>query len=100
MKFVFGVLFLFCQLIGPLRPILAADSKASWQSEWNQTVRAAEQEGQVMVSIGGFWAIFYFGGVLKNLPKNKKNYTNSGGNPPPPPHSAGRPGRQKTFFVF
>ena len=36
MKFVFGMLFLVRELIGPLRPILAADSKASWQAEWNR----------------------------------------------------------------
>ena len=36
MKFVFGVLLLVSQLIGPIRPILAAEAKASWQSEWDQ----------------------------------------------------------------
>jgi hypothetical protein len=40
MKFIFGVLLLVCQLIGSTRPILAAESKASWQAEWDRTVRA------------------------------------------------------------
>src|SRR5437667_9378922 len=57
MKLVFAVLLLIWQLIGPIRPILAAESKASWQAEWDRTVRAAEQEGQITVSIGGYGAI-------------------------------------------
>ena len=79
MKFVFGVLFLFSQLIGPLRPILAADSKASWQSEWNQTVRAAEQEGQVTVSIGGYGAIIDSGVFQKTYPKIKITHITGAG---------------------
>jgi len=79
MKFVFGVLFLFCQLIGPIRPMLAAESKASWQSEWNQTVRAAEQEGQVMVSIGGYGAIIDSGVFQKTYPKIKITHITGAG---------------------
>ena len=57
MKLVLGVFLLVCQLMGSTRAILAAESKASWQAEWDRTVRAAEQEGQVTVSIGGYGAI-------------------------------------------
>ena len=71
MKFVFGVVLLVSQLIGPIRPILAAEGKASWQAEWDQTVRAAEQEGQVMVSIGGYGAIIDSGVFQKLTPRSK-----------------------------
>src|SRR5947199_10754476 len=71
MKLVFAVLLLICQLIGPIRPILAAESKASWQAEWDRTVRAAEQEGQVTVSIGGYGAIIASGVFQKPYPKIK-----------------------------
>src|SRR5216684_8424004 len=71
MKFVVGGLLLVCQLIVPIRPILAGESKASWQSEWDQTVRAAEKEGQVTVSIGGYGAIIDSGAFQKAYPKIK-----------------------------
>jgi ABC-type Fe3+ transport system substrate-binding protein len=71
MKFVFVVLLLVCQLIGPIRPILAAESKSSWQAEWDRTVRAAEEEGQVTVSIGGYGAIIDSGVFQKTYPKIK-----------------------------
>ena len=57
MKIAFAVLVLVCQLVGPIRPILAAESKASWQGEWERTVQAAEKEGQLVVYIGGYGAI-------------------------------------------
>jgi hypothetical protein len=78
-KIAVGVLFLACHVIGPLRPIHAADSKASWQSEWNQTVRAAEQEGQVMVSIGGYGAIIDSGVFQKTYPKIKITHITGAG---------------------
>jgi iron(III) transport system substrate-binding protein len=52
-------------------PALAAESKPSWQAEWDQTVRAAEQEGQVTVSIGGYGAIIDSGVFQKTYPKIK-----------------------------
>jgi iron(III) transport system substrate-binding protein len=71
MKFVFGVLLLVCQLIGSIQPIHAAESKSSWQAEWDRTVRAAEQEGQVAVSIGGYGAVLDSGVFQKAYPKIK-----------------------------
>jgi iron(III) transport system substrate-binding protein len=49
----------------------AADSKSAWQAEWDRTVRAAEQEGQVAVSIGGYGAIIDSGVFQKAYPKIK-----------------------------
>jgi ABC-type Fe3+ transport system substrate-binding protein len=79
MKFAFGVLLLVCQLIGPIRPILAAESKSSWQAEWGRTVRAAEEEGQVTVSIGGYGAIIDSGVFQKTYPKIKITHITGAG---------------------
>ena len=79
MKFVFGALLLVCQLIDPIRPILAAESKSSWQAEWDRTVRAAEQEGQVTVSIGGYGAIIDSGVFQKHYPKIKITHITGAG---------------------
>ena len=79
MKLVFGVLLLVCLLIGPTRLILAAESKASWQAEWDRTVRAAEQEGQVTVSIGGYGAIIDAGVFQKAYPKIKVTHITGAG---------------------
>jgi iron(III) transport system substrate-binding protein len=79
MKPVIGVLLLVCQLIGFIRPAVAADSKASWQAEWDRTVRAAEQEGQVTVSIGGYGAIIDSGVFQKAYPKIKITHITGAG---------------------
>ncbi len=64
-------------IIGEIRPTLAAESK--WQAEWDRTVRAAEQEGQVSVSIGGYGALIEFGAFQKAYPKIKVNYITGAG---------------------
>jgi iron(III) transport system substrate-binding protein len=79
MKLVFGVILLVWQGIGPIRLILAAEAKASWQAEWDRTVRAAEQEGQVMVSIGGYGAIIDSGVFQKTYPKIKITHITGAG---------------------
>lgn len=60
-----------CLISGIARPSLAAESKSSWQTEWDRTVRAAEQEGQVAVSNGGYGAIIDSGAFQKAYPKIK-----------------------------
>ena len=79
MKIVFGVILLGYQLIGSIQPVLAADSKASWQAEWDRTVRAAEQEGQLTVSIGGYGAIIDAGVFQKTYPKIKITHITGAG---------------------
>jgi iron(III) transport system substrate-binding protein len=79
MKIVFGVLLLVCQLVGSTRLILAAESKASWQAEWDRTVRAAEQEGQVTVSIGGYGSIIDAGVFQKTYSKIKITHITGAG---------------------
>jgi iron(III) transport system substrate-binding protein len=46
-----------------------AEGKPGSQGEWEQTVRAAEKEGQVTVSIGGYGAIIDAGLFQKTYPK-------------------------------
>ena len=50
---------------------LHAAETPKWQAEWDRTVRAAEQEGQVSVSIGGYGAIIDSGVFQKAYPKIK-----------------------------
>lgn len=54
-----------------VRPNVAAQVNTSRQQEWQQTVRAAEKEGQVTVSIGGYGAIIDSGVFQKAFPKIK-----------------------------
>lgn len=56
-----------------------AGEAPNWQVEWNRTVRAAEQEGQVSVSIGGYGAIVESGAFQKAYPKIKINYITGAG---------------------
>jgi iron(III) transport system substrate-binding protein len=79
MRFVFGTLLLACELMGPIRPILAAETKSSWQAEWDQTVRAAEKEGQLTVYIGGYGAIIDAGVFQKAYPKIKITHITGAG---------------------
>ena len=62
---VFNELLLFCAIGN------GAEVKPAWQSEWDQTVRAAEKEGQVTVTIGGYGAIIDSGVFQKTYPKIK-----------------------------
>src|SRR5438093_10398232 len=57
----------------------AGEAKASWQAEWDRTVRAAEQEGQVTVSIGGYGAIIDSGVFQKTYPKIKITHITGAG---------------------
>lgn len=71
MKFVFLVFLIAGHFVAGNRLVFAAESNPSWQSEWDRTVRAAEQEGQVTVSIGGYGAIIDSGVFQKTYPKIK-----------------------------
>jgi iron(III) transport system substrate-binding protein len=49
----------------------AADSKSSWQAEWERTVKAAEAEGQLTVYISGYAPVIEAGVFQKSFPKIK-----------------------------
>jgi iron(III) transport system substrate-binding protein len=52
-------------------PSFAAESKPAWQAEWERTVKAAEEEGQVTVYIAGYGALIDSGLFQKAYPKIK-----------------------------
>jgi iron(III) transport system substrate-binding protein len=79
MRFGVGVLLFVCGIIGPVRPALAAEVNTSWQAEWDQTVRAAEKEGQLTVYIGGYGAIIDAGVFQKAYPKIKVTHITGAG---------------------
>jgi hypothetical protein len=49
----------------------AAESKPAWQTEWERTVKAAEEEGQLTVYIAGYGALIDSGVFQKAYPKIK-----------------------------
>jgi iron(III) transport system substrate-binding protein len=71
MKFFSYILLLSAQFIGVICPVHAGEATSSRQAEWEQTLRAAEKEGQVTVSIGGYGAIVDSGVFQKTYPKIK-----------------------------
>ena len=71
MKFSPYILLLSAQFIGVICPVHAGEATTSRQAEWEQTLRAAEKEGQVTVSIGGYGAIVDSGVFQKTYPKIK-----------------------------
>ena len=70
---------LACVLAFPDRVRSAADAQSGWQAEWERTVRAAEQEGQVTVSIGGYGAIIDSGVFQKAYPKIRVTHITGAG---------------------
>jgi iron(III) transport system substrate-binding protein len=70
---------LACGLVFFPRAVIAADAKSGWQTEWEETVRAAEKEGQVTVSIGGYGAIIDSGVFQKTYPKIKITHMTGAG---------------------
>ena len=49
----------------------SAESKPSWQTEWERTVKAAEEEGQLTVYVSGYGALIDSGIFQKVYPKIK-----------------------------
>jgi iron(III) transport system substrate-binding protein len=68
-----------CQVIVFARSLGAGEAQPNWQAEWDRTVRAAEQEGQVTVSIGGYGAIIDSGVFQKTYPKIKITHITGAG---------------------
>ena len=79
MKSLIGVLLLACAVMGCTGITLAAETKSSWQTEWDRTVQAAEKEGQLIVYIGGYGAIIDAGLFQKAYPKIKITHITGAG---------------------
>jgi iron(III) transport system substrate-binding protein len=71
-KKLIGVL-VACLSVASLRHVaVAGEVGASWQAEWEKSVRAAEQEGQLVIySLAEIGDIFANGGFQKKFPKIK-----------------------------
>jgi iron(III) transport system substrate-binding protein len=63
-----AVVFLLASLFSP-PALFAAETKPAWQAEWERIVKAAEQEGQVVVYISGYEAVLAAGIFQKSYPK-------------------------------
>src|SRR5437879_4115423 len=70
MKFLNVVLISFVVCVGTSRSD-AAESKPNWQTEWERTVKAAEEEGQLTVYVSGYGALIDSGIFQKAYPKIK-----------------------------
>jgi len=61
-----------CQAAGIFSIVGAAEEKPSWSNEWAATVKAAEQEGQLVVyALSEIGDVFAKGGFQKKFPKIK-----------------------------
>src|SRR6266478_608892 len=58
-------------VLGLIEVANAAESKANWQREWERTVKAAEEEGQLTVYVSGYGALIDSGVFQKAYPKIK-----------------------------
>jgi iron(III) transport system substrate-binding protein len=54
-------------------------ARADWKSEWEQTVEAAEKEGQLVVYIGGYGALIESGQFQRAYPKIKITHITGAG---------------------
>jgi len=64
-------LLLLAGLCGAATSAFAAESRPAWQAEWERTVKAAEDEGQLTVYIAGYGALIDSGLFQKAYPKIK-----------------------------
>ena len=76
-----AALLLFSTLAIPIpRAAVAAEVKASWQEEWEKTLKAAEQEGQVVLySLSEIGEAIANTGFQKKFPKIKVEYNGASG---------------------
>ena len=65
------VIWVVANLSVSVGALCAADFKPAWQIEWERTVKAAEDEGQLTVYISGYGAIIDSGAFQKAFPKIK-----------------------------
>jgi len=68
---VFVLALLFCCAASARDQILAAEAKPAWQVEWDKTVRAAEEEGAVVLYVTGAFEPVFREAFQKRFPKIK-----------------------------
>lgn len=67
----FVLALLFCLVGSTLNSISAAESKHGWQAEWDKTVKAAEDEGALVLYITGAFEPVFREAFQKKFPKIK-----------------------------
>jgi len=71
-KILLAVLILLIAVAAPTRHLIAGEVRAPWQDEWEKTVKAAEQEGQVsLYSLSEVGEAIANTGFQKKFPKIK-----------------------------
>jgi iron(III) transport system substrate-binding protein len=78
----------------------AAESKPTWQAEWERTVKAAEEEGQLTVYIAGYGALIDSGVFQKAYPKIKVTSVTGSGTQLAPRIVAERRGEKYLVDVY
>jgi iron(III) transport system substrate-binding protein len=81
-------------------PAFAAEPKAAWQAEWERTVKAAEEEGQLTVYIAGYGALIDSGLFQKAYPKIKVTSVTGSGTQLAPRIVAERRGEKYLVDVY
>jgi iron(III) transport system substrate-binding protein len=81
-------------------PAFAAESKPTWQAEWERTVKAAEEEGQLTVYIAGYGALIDSGVFQKAYPKIKVTSVTGSGTQLAPRIVAERRGEKYLVDVY
>lgn len=66
---VFLFFIVTCVVVG--RSLPRSEAAESWQAEWEKTVKAAEEEGQVSIYIAGYGKVIDSGEFQKAYPKIK-----------------------------
>src|SRR5262245_33459819 len=78
-NFLIIYLILLAAIICPMR-VLAGETRAAWQDEWEKTIRAAEQEGQLnLYSLSEIGEAIANSGFVKKFPKIKMSVINARG---------------------
>jgi iron(III) transport system substrate-binding protein len=79
-KKLLALIILFFSLALPWRDVVAGEARAAWQDEWEKTVRAAEQEGQLnLYSLSEIGDVIANAGFQKKFPKIKLSVVNARG---------------------
>ena len=76
---VFFFFIVTCMVVGRSSP--RSEAAESWQAEWEKTVKAAEEEGQVSLYIAGYGKVIDSGEFQKAYPKIKVVSVTGSGTP-------------------
>src|SRR5919108_4311929 len=72
-RFIFAIIvaLLFCLVVSSFNRAVAAESKPTWQAEWERAVKAAEEEGAVVIHMTKAFEPVFRENFQKKYPKIK-----------------------------